>query len=113
MILVIGGYASGKRDYVTGELGYQDSDLADGVLDDKPVLYNLQNLIGKAPEKAFELLPNLQKKEVVICNEVGCGIVPLDKSERLAREATGRILIELAQQAQRVVRMQWGIPIHH
>ncbi len=29
MILVIGGYASGKREYVKQEYGYDDCDMAD------------------------------------------------------------------------------------
>ncbi len=110
MILVIGGLASGKREYVKNEYGYHDSDMADGVINDKPVLYNLQNLVAKAPEDAQVLVPALLQKEAVICNEVGCGIVPILQNERLAREATGRLCIELAKYAHRVIRLQCGIP---
>lgn len=107
--MIIGGFASGKRDYVKCEYGFTDSDISDDVLDDRPVLYNLQNL-AKTPEAAVALIPALLKKAVVICNEVGCGIVPLSHEDRMARDATGRLCIALAAQAERVVRMQCGIP---
>lgn len=109
MILIIGGFASGKREYVKNKYGFEDSDMSDGVVDDRPVLYNLQNL-AKTTEAAEALIPLLLKKAVVICNEVGCGIVPLSREDRMARDATGRLCIALAAHAERVVRMQCGIP---
>ena len=72
MILVIGARASGKRAYVES-LGYAAGDIADGVLDDKPVLYNLQNITMADPEGAPALLKALKGKEVVACDEVGSG----------------------------------------
>ena len=38
MMLIIGGAASGKRTFLAS-LGYLPEDIADGVLDDKKVLY--------------------------------------------------------------------------
>ena len=61
-------------------------------------------------EKTVGMLGSLLVKEVVICSETGCGIVPLDKKERLAREATGRLMCALAAEADTVVRMICGIP---
>lgn len=45
----------------------------------------------------------------MICNEVGCGLVPVDPAEREARERTGRLCIQLAQKADRVVRVVCGV----
>lgn len=109
MILVVGGSASGKREYVLS-LGYAPEQMADGVLDDRPVLRNLQDLVMADPENAPTLLPALLKKEVVICDEVGSGVIPMGKERRLGREATGRLCCRLAEQAERVVRMVSGIP---
>ena len=109
MILVIGGYASGKRQYVKSQLGYKDTDISDGVIDEHPVVYNLQDIVSKAPGRADELFCELEEKQVVVCNEVGCGLVPVSAEERIAREVTGRLCVKLAQKAQRVVRMQCGI----
>lgn len=110
MILVIGGLASGKKEYVKNEYGYSDSDIADGILDNRPVLYNLQNLIFSAQHSFDDLFPALLDKKIVICNEVGSGVVPVDKAERAAREATGRLCVELASQAEKVIRLCCGIP---
>ncbi len=46
---------------------------------------------------------------VIICDEIGNGIVPGDRFEREYRERTGRILIELAARAERVERVICGI----
>ena len=109
MILVIGARASGKRAYVES-LGYAPADIADGVLDDSPVLYNLQDITMADPEGAPELLEGLLKKEVVVCDEVGSGVIPLEKARRLGREATGRLCCQLAKEAAQVVRLVAGIP---
>ena len=110
MILVIGGLASGKRAYVNKIFGYSDEDMADAVIDNSPVLYNLQDLVASRLEDAEALLPVLLEKQVVICNEVGCGIVPIDRSDRASREATGRLCLALAENAKKVVRVYCGIP---
>ncbi len=109
MILVVGGEGSGKREYVHS-LGYTWEEMTGGVQDDCPVLYHLERIIFARPESASELLPSLTEKEVVICNEVGSGIIPIDTRERLSREATGRICTLLAKEAETVVRMVCGIP---
>lgn len=46
---------------------------------------------------------------LVVSNELGCGVVPLDRTDRLWRELTGRICTCLAQQADEVVRVTCGI----
>lgn len=110
MILVIGGLASGKRDFVKIEYGYLESDMADAVLDERPVIFNLQDLVSARVDEADRLLPSLFEKKVVICNEIGSGVVPIDKTERAAREATGRLCVALADNAEKVVRIYCGIP---
>lgn len=109
MILVIGARASGKKDYVLS-LGYAPESIADGVLDERPVLYNLQNLTMPDPEGALALYDALIRKEVVVCDEVGSGVIPLEKARRLGREATGRLCCRLAKEATKVVRLVCGIP---
>lgn len=110
MILILGGAASGKRAYLAS-LGYGEEQIADGVLDDKQVLYGLEKLVAQDPAGAEGLLPDLLKKEAVACCEVGSGVIPVSYEARQAREATGRLCIRLAARAQTVVRMVAGIPV--
>lgn len=46
---------------------------------------------------------------ILICDELGNGIVPLEKMDRIWREQTGRLMIELAGQAERVERILCGL----
>ena len=46
-----------------------------------------------------------------LATEVGGGVVPIDPSERAAREAAGRLSCLLAQRAERVVRVFCGLPM--
>jgi len=111
MMLVIGGNASGKLNYVKS-LGYGDDDISDGEITDRPVVYNLQKIVFDDYERAPELFEMLKEKAVVVCDEVGSGIIPADKTERLSREAAGRLCVQLANSADRVVRCVAGIPIN-
>lgn len=110
MLLIVGGEGSGKRSFAK-TMGYLDRDIADGVLDERPVLCHLEQMLFRNPYCGEELLPILMGKEVVICNEVGSGVIPVDRDERMGREATGRLCVLLAQQADCVVRMVSGIPM--
>ncbi|NCB28936.1 MAG: adenosylcobinamide kinase [Clostridia bacterium] len=57
----------------------------------------------------MELLPTLQD-QIVLCDEVGCGVVPLERGERDWREAVGRLCCALAARADLVVRVTAGLP---
>ena len=109
MILIIGGAASGKYTYLMS-LGYSPQEIADGVLDGKKVLYGLEKLVAADPEQAEALYPALLQKEAVACCEVGSGIIPLHYEQRRAQEATGRLCVQLAARAEKVVRLVAGIP---
>ena len=56
------------------------------------------------------LAQQLARNEVVIATEVGGGVVPVDKNERAAREAAGRLACLLAARADCVVQMFCGLP---
>lgn len=109
MILIVGGRASGKLDYIRS-LGYSEQAVAQGVLDQRPVLYGLQELVRPDPAGAEALLPQLLDKQVIACDEVGLGVIPLDPQEREYREAVGRLCVQLAQEADQVLRLVCGIP---
>ena len=111
MILIIGGYGAGKREYVIDELGYSEAEIADAELNEFPVLINLDEYMRtyeiNIGDERYEALLS---KEVITCAEIGNGIVPLDKSERDYRENVGRLCIELAKNAEKVIRIYCGIP---
>lgn len=109
MILIVGGEGAGKRSYAKS-LGYRDADMADAVLDSRPVIFHTERLAFERPDQVEALYEALVKKEVVICNEVGSGVIPVDRAGRLGRESTGRLCVLLAQRAGTVVRMVCGIP---
>lgn len=64
---------------------------------------------GACPEKEMQLFLERCKNCIIICDEIGNGIVPVDAFEREYRERTGRILIRLAQEAEEVERVLCGI----
>lgn len=109
MILITGPAHSGKREYAK-QLGYNDEDMSFDAFCDKKVMFGVEKIIFDDPSAASELLPALLKKEVVICCEVGSGIIPASKHDRVAREAMGRLSISLAKNAAKVIRVMCGIP---
>ncbi len=110
MVLILGGRAAGKTAFVKS-LGYPDEQISSDVASDRAVLDHLETLVQSDPASADALLPLLLKKEIVICREVGSGIIPLDPSDRAFREAVGRLCCALAKEASAVVRVVCGIPI--
>lgn len=64
---------------------------------------------GTDPEKAIANFREEHPDCILICDEIGNGIVPMEAEERIYRERTGRILEQLAAQADEVVRVVCGI----
>jgi adenosyl cobinamide kinase/adenosyl cobinamide phosphate guanylyltransferase len=108
MLLILGGAYAGKTDFARS-LGY--TAFSDDVYADCPVLCHLEAAVWKDPDGAQALLPLLLQKEVVICREVGSGVIPLDPKARAWREAVGRLCCALAKEATAVVRVVAGIPV--
>ncbi len=109
MILVVGSAGSGKLEYVMS-LGYMKDDLSEDIAADKPVLIALEQAVARDPEGCMAQLDAIAARQVVVCNEVGSGVIPAEPAERAAREQTGRLCILLARRADKVVRMVCGIP---
>jgi adenosyl cobinamide kinase/adenosyl cobinamide phosphate guanylyltransferase len=111
MVLVIGGRASGKREYVKAAYGYGDADMSDDIADSLPVVYDLQRICHTRPGEADAIYEAAQKKAVVICDEIGSGVVPIDIHERRWRDECGRLCARLAASADTVVRVTCGIGV--
>ena len=63
-----------------------------------------------AEELTGKILEN-KKDMIIICDEIGCGLVPVDAFEREYRETAGRICTALAERSSRVDRVVCGIGI--
>lgn len=109
MIFVTGGYKSGKRQFVIDNLNYSLDDFTDDLDDNNSnVIFNLQDMnIIDYDTTLIKLL----KKQVIICNELGCGIVPIEKELRKKRDLIGKLCIEIASKADEVYRVYAGIGV--
>jgi adenosylcobinamide kinase/adenosylcobinamide-phosphate guanylyltransferase len=58
-----------------------------------------------------ELLTSITGNEIIVTNEVGMGIIPLEASTRAYVEDLGRLNAALAKRAERVVFMVAGLPL--
>jgi adenosyl cobinamide kinase/adenosyl cobinamide phosphate guanylyltransferase len=122
MKLIIGGYAQCKLTYVINKYNIEKNKIWDGELPKDTeelngtiVINNLNNWIKPQiknngnPEKEIINFINNHPNCIIISDEIGNGIVPIDKFEREYRERTGRIQIELARKATEVERVICGI----
>ena len=117
MRLMIGGAGQGKLAWTLAELGLTAQDAADSfeAAGEKPVFNGLHLAVRRAMDAGLD--PAAEMEHVlaknpdvaVICDEIGCGVVPLDPANRDWREATGRLLCALAQRADRVERIFCGL----
>lgn len=108
MILIIGGAGQGKLDYVLQKTGYGPAQVARTPEEarTRPVFAGLEDW----PELDEAALLEANPDVILICDEVGCGVVPMEKKERDWRERVGRTCCVLAEQAERVERLFCGIP---
>ena len=68
-------------------------------------LLDLEHQAEDFAEKLFRRNPDI----VIVSNELGCGVVPVDKEDRTWRELVGRLCTSLAARADEVVRVMCGI----
>ena len=66
---------------------------------------------GEDPREYARRVCREQPDAVVVANEVGSGVVPVDAAERAFREAVGRALCVIAQNAASVTRAVCGIGV--
>ncbi len=115
MELIVGGAYQGKWEYakkifpqaawVSGEdCTLEELLQADGV-------YGFHNFLGRqmdAGEDARRLPDLIMEKNpdlIIVSNEVGYGVVPIEPRERAFRELVGRVSCDLAARARRVHRV--------
>lgn len=122
MKLVIGGYAQGKLQYVLHQYNVNTAMIYDARLPENSsqqgiiiVINHFHDWVrarlldsGNPAEEIFQFIDQYPDC-VIISDEIGNGIVPMDVFERTYREQTGRILVALAARAEEVERVICGI----
>ena len=109
MILIIGGVGQGKLDYVLERTGYGMDQVAHTPEQarTRPVFDGLEQW----PELDEQALLAANPDVICICDEVGCGVVPVEPDQRTWREQVGRLCCRLARRAERVERIFCGLPM--
>lgn len=118
MRLIIGGKNQGKLHYAQEKYGplqvTEGSECPLELGQPAEILHDLHLLVARSMEQGLPADAVVEgfvgPKTIVICDEVGCGVVPVEKDARQWREATGRICCQLASRAQTVERVICGIP---
>lgn len=120
MKLYIGGFSQGKLNYALAENCISKRDAVDAEFAELSELihakciYRLNAWIRKNPDEnkvntLAERLISENPEVIVVCDEVGCGVIPMDQSDRVYRELVGRCLIRLAEFSEKVERVLCGI----
>lgn len=111
MILIVGGEAAGKRT-LAAKLGYSAEEMSSDLATETPVIFGVERLVAADCDHTAvdDLAKILAQKQVVICNEVGCGIIPMQEEGRRFRKSVGRLCALLAAEADCVVRVVCGLP---
>ena len=118
MIMITGGAYQGKTAFVTERLGIAPEDIADGRICTPEEgfsaccissFHELVKRLGVECIPFTEELCRINERAVIIIDEIGCGIVPLEKSERVWRENVGRCGCIIAAESDTVVRVICGI----
>lgn len=119
MILVTGGCFQGKTAYACETFGIPMEEAKDGAvcpleeLYSAKLLYHFHEYIKRLMEMGQELSVDRILQEnpdlVLVTNELGYGVVPIDKFDRDYREKTGRICCQIAKEASEVHRVVCGL----
>lgn len=119
MILITGGSYQGKTNYVTEHFQYE---MTDGAYCDydalkiAKILKNYHKLVRRLmdenidPEEYTRVFCSENPACIVLINEIGSGIIPMRKEERIWREKVGRCGCILAEKSSSVIRLICGIP---
>lgn len=119
MMLVTGGCFQGKTQYACETFGISEEEAADGAVCPMEELYRtkllyhfheyIRRMMKAGQEFSVERLKQENPKVILVTNELGCGVVPVDQFDRAYREKTGRICCQIAREAVQVHRVVCGI----
>ena len=122
MILITGGAYEGKTNYASDFLKINPDKILDGGT--CPVqktfsavcIKNFHKLVKRLINEKMDPIDFVHRlirdnsDLIIITDEIGCGIIPANKSDRLWREAVGRVCSMIASESECVIRLSCGIP---
>ncbi len=106
-VLIVGGAYQGKKELAKKLFHLNDNDFV-GM--ENKAIYNLHEYIKLNNITDVSDFANSLKNKIIICDEIGCGVVPIDKKLNDWREITGRVCCEIASFADIVIRVTAGMP---
>ncbi len=121
MDIIIGGAYQGKLDYAKVTFAVSEEDVfvcsneSCEIDYSKKCIYHIERFAlacvreGLVPRETFQI-EKCRKDAVVICEDIFCGVVPIDDTLRAWREACGRLMNAITPDAQSVTRIFCGIP---
>jgi adenosyl cobinamide kinase/adenosyl cobinamide phosphate guanylyltransferase len=121
MILIFGGAYQGKLAYALERFNLAENDVYKCNTDDvntpvnKKIIYETEKWILALVKnnldvgKPVQQFINDNNDTIVICNDISCGVVPVDPVLRKWREVAGRFMSALSQKSDEVIRLFCGI----
>ncbi len=119
MKLIIGGAYQGKRDFAKAAFHLTDANIFTCVGEEidfsAPCIDKIEEFTlacvkaGKDPVELFRETESLWKNAVLICQDIFCGVVPIDATMRQWRQETGRLCQYLTKHADSVSRIFCGL----
>ena len=119
MNLIIGGAYQGKRSFAKEALGLKDADIytcSGSEIDfSYPCIDRLEEFTlacvreGKDPIAIFRAHAGAWADSTLICQDIFCGVVPMEAELRKWRNVTGQLCQYLSRDARRVSRIFCGL----
>ena len=118
MILIFGGAYQGKLNYAKANFNVDTIwDCSAGAVPnfEADFICGIEGYVmecaksGEDPRKCFEENRDLWQDSVLVVTDTSQGVVPIDRTVREFREMNGRLLLWLAGEADRVIRVFCGI----
>ena len=119
MHLILGGASQGKTEYAGKLYGLSDGEIFTCAGTEIPasvrIVCHLERFTRACTESGLDALQAWDALHlatgIVICDEISCGVVPIEATDRLWREETGKLLAALALRAEKVTRVFCGLPL--
>ena len=119
MILIIGGAYQGKLDFAKTAFSLSEDDvfscIGDTIDFSKRCVDHIEEFCwacvrkGVEPKDCFQAHREEWHRSILICQDIFCGVVPLDPVQREWRQATGRLCQYPAGEASQVSRIFCGL----